>query len=221
VAGLRLRLDAGPTFVRELSLGASVAVDGVCLTVTGVEGSVIAFDVIGETLRRTTLGSLQSDRPLRAAVSSDAVPSDAVLPGGALGSGGGRSRVLVNVERSLRVGDEIGGHEVSGHVSGTATVLRATRAGPDFRVELGVPEQWLSCLFPQGFVAVDGASLTLVSVTRASFAVHLIPETLRRTQLGLRRVGDAVNVELDARTVAVVRTVERVLERAGRPGAPA
>lgn len=164
-----------------LQVGASVAVDGVCLTVAEVRGERVLFQVIEETLNRTTLERL------------------------AVGT-------LVNVERSYRIGDELGGHEVSGHVIGRGTIRRYDVRAGETAVEIAVPAQWMKYILTKGFIAVDGASLTVGETSAAgSFWLHLIPETLTRTTLGKREVGDAVNIELDARTVAIVDTVERVL----------
>lgn len=164
-----------------LQLGASVAVNGVCLTVTSVEGAIARFDVIQETLDRSNLGSLE--------------------PG---------SRV--NVERSFRVGDEIGGHLVSGHVTGTAIVERIDQADNLRTVHLKAPAELGKYLFLKGFVALDGASLTISHCdSAAGIGVSLIPETIARTTLGFVAVGDAVNIEIDAQTQAVVETTERVM----------
>lgn len=118
----------------------------------------------------------------------------------------------VSVERSARVGDEIGGHDVSGHVRGTGRVAELHRDGHDVKLVVAVPPEWMKYILPKGFVAVDGSSLT-VGETEATgrFSVYLIPETLRLTNLGEKPVDGRVNVELDPRTVAIVDTVERVL----------
>lgn len=181
---LTYRVDLGPLAVG-LELGASVSVDGVCQTVVAIEGSVITFDAIEETLGRTTLGGLEAGQ-------------------------------RVAVERSARYGDEIGGHEMAGHVMGTGEVAEARAEGDDVSLVIRVPEAWMRFILPKGFVGIDGSSLTVGRTwPDGRFSLHLIPETLRLTRLGEKRPGDRVNVELDARTVAIVETVERVLaERA-------
>jgi riboflavin synthase len=118
----------------------------------------------------------------------------------------------VSVERSLRVGDEIGGHEVSGHVIGTGEIAEVSPHDPTLSLRVRVPSSWMRYVLPKGFVAVDGSSLTVGETDPESFWIHLIPETLRLTTLGDKAVGDRVNIELDARTVAIVDTVERILE---------
>lgn len=176
-------VDLGPELSAKLELGASVALDGVCLTVAGLDGSRVLFQAIPETLERTTLGSLE------------------------VGS-------AVSVERSYRVGDELGGHEVAGHVTGTGRVAAIVRDGGRFDLRVSVPSEWMKYIFPKGFIAVDGSSLTVgATYPEGAFDLHLIPETLRLTKFGMRAVGDRVNIELDWRTVAIVDTVERTLER--------
>jgi riboflavin synthase len=174
-------IDLGVELARGLELGASVSVDGVCLTAAALDGARALFQIIPETLDRTTLAELQ------------------------VGS-------VVSIERSYRVGDEIGGHEVSGHITGTGRIVAIQEDGARHMVRVAVPPEWLKYILPKGFIAIDGSSLT-VGETQAegSFELHLIPETLRLTNLGKKVVGDRVNVELDARTVAIVDTVERVL----------
>jgi riboflavin synthase len=120
---------------------------------------------------------------------------------------------LVNVERSMRVGDEIGGHPLSGHIVDTVTLARID-AGANKRVLwFDVAERWLAYLLHKGFVALDGASLTIATVDHQArqFAVSLIPETVERTTLGRIACGAPVNLEIDSQTQAVVDTVARLL----------
>ena len=178
---MRLTLDM-PGLTDDLELGASVAVNGTCLTVTSQQGDVVTFDVIQESLDLTNLGKLQV---------------------------GGHA----NVERSFRVGDEVGGHIVSGHVTCAATVALIEAAENERVVWLDVPEEWMKYLHYKGFVALDGASLTISGIDDAlgRISVSLIPETIARTTLGRVDVGDLVNLEIDAQTQAIVSTVERVM----------
>ncbi|MBK6574623.1 MAG: riboflavin synthase subunit alpha [Sandaracinaceae bacterium] len=118
---------------------------------------------------------------------------------------------LVSVERSLRVGDELGGHEVAGHVVGRGEIAEVRLEGHDVAMRVRVPEAFMPYILPKGFIAVDGSSLTVGRTYPDGFTLHLIPETLRLTNFGSRHVGDLVNIELDPRTVAIVHTVERVL----------
>lgn len=187
---LRYSVDLGATLAAGLEIGASVSIDGVCQTVTALNGTEATFEAIAETLRITTLDALQI---------------------------GAR----VAIERSARIGDEIGGHEVSGHVRGTGALLEVRKRGAEHDLRIAIPAAWMKYVFSKGFIAVDGSSLT-VGATGAHhgepfFEVHLIPETLRLTNLGQKRAGDRVNIELDPRTVTIVDTVERVLaQRAAR-----
>jgi riboflavin synthase len=181
--GLRhLEIDLGG-LISGLQTGASVAVNGVCLTATGTADGFARFDVIRESLARSNLGAI-------------------------------RAGDLVNVERSLKFGDEIGGHILSGHVADVVTVARID-AGPNERtIWFEVGRAWLAYLFHKGFVALDGASLTIAAVdsARGWISVSLIPETIARTTLGRVTAGDRVNLEIDAQTQAIVATVQRLLD---------
>lgn len=182
----RLTLKLGG-LAEGLEGGASVAVNGVCLTVTESVDGQVSFDVIRESLALSNLGDLQrGDR--------------------------------ANVERSFRVGDEIGGHILSGHVSGVATLTRVDEATNERNLFFQVPESLMKYLSYKGYVALDGASLTLAHVdpTACEIGVCLIPETIARTTLGNAVAGQRVNLEVDAQTQTIVETVERVLaERLG------
>ena len=174
-----------PQLMARLEVGASVSIDGVCQTVVAMNGGEVTFDAIDETLRRTTL--------------------DALIVG-----------ARVAVERSARIGDEIGGHVVSGHILGTGKVIdvRQSNGAHDLRIE--VPAPWIKHILPKGFIGVDGSSLTVGEVHESGwFEVHLIPETIRLTNLGHKSVGSRVNIEPDTATVAIVSTVERVLAQRG------
>jgi riboflavin synthase len=181
----RLTVQLSSELAAGVSLGASIALDGVCLTVVAFEGARVSFETIAETMALTTLGALHLGR-------------------------------LVSVERSVKVGDELGGHDVFGHVIGTGEVLARSFVGEQLDLTIGVPAAWMKYILHKGFVALDGSSLTVGAVRpEGSFDVHLIPETLRLTNFANRQVGDRVNVELDPRTVAIVDTVERVLAARG------
>ncbi len=169
----------GP-LLKGLHAGASIAHNGCCLTVTGIQGDAVRFDLMQETLRVTNLGELTTgDR--------------------------------VNVERAARFGDEIGGHQMSGHILGTAEVTEVVESPNNRKVWFRVPAPWTRYLFPKGYIGIDGISLTVGEVDGDRFDVNLIPETLMRTNLGSRVPGDRVNIEIDPQTQAIVDTVERVL----------
>ena len=176
-----VRLPAG--LLPGLATGASVAHNGVCLTVTSVDGDLVSFALLQETLRVTNLGELQvGDR--------------------------------VNVERAARFGDDIGGHAMSGHVMATAVITRVIDTPDNRTVWFRLPDELAKFVFTKGYIGIDGCSLTIGAVEHAGFCVHLIPETLARTNLGWRQAGERVNIEIDPQTQVIVETVERVL--AGR-----
>lgn len=163
--------------------GASISLNGVCLTVVKQSGSVVYFDVIEETLLRTTLSGVTVGYPF-------------------------------NVERALKFGDELGGHILSGHVMGTALVQRVEeRDGQQKVIHLQCSPTWMDYILPKGFIALNGASLTVVETTCDGFSVHLIPETLKVTNLGHLKEGDKVNVEIDHQTQTIVATVQEYLKR--------
>lgn len=183
---LRYQVGLSATLADGLQRGASVSIDGVCQTVVEIgERGEVTFEAIQETLELTTLSELQTGQ-------------------------------TVSVERSARVGDEVGGHDVAGHVVGTGEILEVVQEGHVCDLRVGVSPDWLKYILPKGFVAVDGSSLTVGQIDPGrAFWLHLIPETLKLTNLGQKVAGSQVNIELDARTVAIVDTVERILaERA-------
>lgn len=120
----------------------------------------------------------------------------------------------VNVERSLRAGEENGGHEISGHVDGALEIARIERNGDNCIFTLRYPAAFGGYIFEKGFLAIHGASLTVSDLDRIAntFRVYLIPETLRLTNLGGMREGDRLNFEIDRRTQVIVETVKSFLE---------
>ncbi len=162
-----------------ITRGASVAIDGACLTVTEQDRDRLWFDVMMETLRATTLGQRHE--------------GDAV-----------------NFERAARIGDEIGGHLLSGHVHCTATLDSIETPENNRRLEFRVPQQWRHYLLPKGYIAVNGASLTIGEVSDTGFSVYLIPETLEATTFSHLAEGDSVNLEIDSQTQTIVDTLARL-----------
>ena len=183
---LRYEVQLSNELAEGLAPGSSVSIDGVCQTVVTInEAHQVAFEAIRETLDLTTLSELKTGQQ-------------------------------VAVERSARVGDEVGGHDVAGHVVGTGEILKLVQEGHVCDLLVGVSPEWIKYIQTKGFVAVDGSSLTVGEIEdTAAFWLHLIPETLRLTNLGSKVEGSQVNIELDARTVAIVDTVERVLSERG------
>lgn len=164
-----------------LELGASVSHNGCCLTVTEVNGDQVSFDLVKETLRITNLGDLK--------------PGD-----------------KINVERAAKFSDEIGGHLMSGHIMTTAVISKILTSVNNREIWFKPQDaQQMKYILHKGFIGIDGISLTVGEVTSTKFCVHLIPETLARTTLGGKRLGDRVNIEIDPHTQAIVETVERVL----------
>ena len=159
-----------------LRRGASVSIDGVCMTVTNKRGSKVYFDAMDETLTKTTLGDVKDGD-------------------------------TVNIERSFKVGDEVGGHIVSGHVTGKATIAKIETPPGNHIIWFEIPESQMKYVMPKGFIALNGASLTVVDVQGSTFSVYLIPETLAITTFGDLEEGDEVNYEIDSRTQAYVDTV--------------
>lgn len=165
----------------EIALGASIACDGCCLTVTecvaDADGSRFAVDVSNETRAKTTL--------------------DAWLVGR-----------QINLERALRAGDELGGHLVSGHVDGVAQIAAIEPDGDSQRITLDLPAGLAPFVAQKGSVALDGVSLTVNTVTRDSFTVNLIPHTLTHTTWQRKKPGDAINIEVDMFARYVARMME-------------
>ncbi|MES9947562.1 MAG: riboflavin synthase subunit alpha [Candidatus Thiodiazotropha sp.] len=117
----------------------------------------------------------------------------------------------VNFERAARFGDEIGGHAMSGHILCTAAVVNIERSKNNCRIWFKLPAQWCHYIFTKGYIGIDGISLTIGRVEGDQFDVNLIPETLQRTNIGTRRIGDHVNIEIDPQTQAIVDTVTNLL----------
>jgi riboflavin synthase len=180
----------GPHVTVDAQLGDSISVNGCCLTVAQRDGETFTADVMRETLDKTSLGVLG--------------PGD-----------------RVNLERAVTPTTRLGGHIVQGHVDGTGTVVERIPSEHWELVRISLPAELARYLVDKGSVTVDGISLTVVAVTDpagpaedASFTVSLIPETLARTTLGIREVGDRVNLEVDV----IAKYVERLLgARAATP----
>lgn len=152
--------------VPQMTEGSSVSVSGVCLTVSKKNGETLVFDVMPETIRKTTLG-------------------------------GKRIGDAVNLESSLRLGDEIGGHLVYGHVDGIGTVTNVEKEGDAVLVTIQLPQELMRCMALQGSVAIDGVSLTVARLDGDMITVSLVQYTLLQTTLGILKKDDRVNIESD------------------------
>ena len=175
-SGFSLEVKVQKGFSSGLLRGASIAVNGCCLTVTKFDEDCISFDVIKETIRVTNLEYLEiADK--------------------------------VNLERSLKYGDEVGGHILSGHVScGAEAILKKLEGETELVMQC--PTEWKKYILLKGYVAVNGASLTVAKVSQDNFSVFLIPETLASTNLSLIKDKDQVNIEIDQTTMAAFKAAE-------------
>ena len=177
--GVRLTIDAGQV-AEDATIGASIAINGCCLTVVEMEGKLLSFEAGSETLSRTNLGRLEA---------------------------GSR----VNLERSLRAGDRLGGHFVTGHIDAVGQLFEKVEEGDWATVWFQMPPSLRPQMASKGSIAVDGVSLTLVNVEEERFSVALIPHTLHVTTLGRLSVGDPVNLETDLLAKYVGQAFQREL----------
>ena len=170
--GSRLRINS-TTVLEGSDLGASIAVNGCCLTVVATDGSSYwDADVSEETYSRTNLGSLQAGD-------------------------------VVNLERPMALGERLGGHMVLGHVDAVGHVVSPA---PDLVIR--IPRDLMHLIVEKGSITVDGISLTVFDLSADTFRVAVIPHTTAVTTLGVRKVGDAVNIEMDVLAKHVQRLVE-------------
>ncbi|MFD1738808.1 riboflavin synthase [Bacillus salitolerans] len=166
------------TILKDVKLGDSIAVNGVCLTVTSFSKSQFTVDVMPETVRATSLKMLKK------------------------GSN-------VNLERAMAANGRFGGHFVSGHVDGLGTILKKTKVANAVYYEIETSELISQYIMLKGSIAVDGTSLTIFGVTDQTFTISLIPHTLSETVLGIKDVGDVVNLECDMLAKYVERFVNK------------
>jgi riboflavin synthase len=186
LAGTRLTIIASKV-MEDLAVGASVSVNGTCLTVVTRTDQDFSVDVSPETLQVTTLGNLTTGSP-------------------------------VNLERAMKLNERIGGHMVAGHVDGIGTLRGRHQEGNALILEVEAPKEILRLCVTKGSITVDGISLTINSVTDKSFCLSIIPHTAKVTTLGLKQIGDQVNLESDL----IGKYVDRLLqERGSLPPKPA
>lgn len=160
-----------------IELGASIASDGVCLTVIALGDDWYDVEISAETVSKTNLGDWSEGRP-------------------------------VNLERALKVGDELGGHIVSGHVDGVAEIVAMKDEGDSTRFTFKAPESLAKFIAPKGSVALNGTSLTVNEVDGCDFGVNIIPHTKEVTTWGHAKIGDMINLEIDTLARYVARLAE-------------
>ena len=177
-----IEITASQKFLKGIKTGASVSVDGVCLTVTKIKKSSLCFDVIAETLKLTNLNELKHPKK-------------------------------VNLERSMKLSDEIGGHLLSGHIQTTGKIIKKIPLGDKtIDLKVAIPKKFSEYLMSKGYIGINGCSLTIGKVASNHFMLHLIPETLAITNLDVVEKGDVLNIEIDQNTISIVETVKRVLK---------
>ena len=176
-----LSIDCSSDLLSNLKKGASISVNGVCLTVKDSNPEMLRFDLVEETIKRTNFQIIKAGDN-------------------------------VNLERSLKIGDEIGGHLVSGHIHGTSKVISMDIRDESWDVKFSVEPFMHDYILHKGYVAINGCSLTVGEVSSESFMIHLIPETLSITNLFQLQQNSIVNVELDQNTVVIADTVKKYLD---------
>jgi len=119
---------------------------------------------------------------------------------------------MVNLERALKMGDELGGHLLSGHIMSTSSIISKKNNGEGIDIKISLNEKLKSFVMEKGYIAIDGISLTVGTVENNSFNIHLIPETLERTTINSKTEGSMVNIEIDSITQAVVSTVSAIMK---------
>lgn len=164
-SAVKMTVDLGKN-AKGLKIGQSVALNGVCLTVTGISKSKCNFEMIDETTKKTDLGNLK------------------------VGS-------IVNIERSLKVGDRMEGHFVLGHVDGVGTIKKIEKRPKEIKVWFEIPKHLSRFVVQKGSITIDGISLTVVDAKKNLASVCLIPHTVEVTNFQTKRVGDKVNIETD------------------------
>jgi riboflavin synthase len=176
------QLEIETSLAGELAQGASLAVNGCCLTVTGIEQkSRLRFDLLGETLGRTNLGEM-------------------------------RTGDLVNLERPMAANGRFDGHLVQGHIDTTAAVISMKQQGADHRLEIELPKDFRQYIVFKGSVAVNGVSLTVAELHEDSFVIWIIPHTWEVTNLSRLTVGAQVNLEFDLVAKYIERQANLALE---------
>jgi len=177
---MSLEIYPPKNFNKGLKKGASVSVNGVCLTSKDGGNKSLRFDVIQETLDRTNLGHIAKGD-------------------------------MVNLERSIKASSEIGGHLMSGHIHFTAKINKVIEKDNTKDMTISLSKNYSEYVMEKGYIGINGCSLTVGKVNKSNFKIHLIPETLKATNLSSLKKLDTVNIEINQNTIAIVDTVKRTL----------
>ena len=177
---VRIHISTPKNFNKGLKKGASVSVNGVCLTSKDNGSKNLKFDVIEETLLKTNLKH--------------------ILKGD-----------IVNLERSIKASSEIGGHLMSGHIHFTGEVKKIFDKENTKDMKISISKEYSDYILEKGYIGINGCSLTIGKIFKDQFNIHLIPETLKVTNLEKLEEKDLVNIEIDQTTIAIVDTVKKIL----------
>ena len=177
---VRIHISTPKNFNKGLKKGASISVNGVCLTSKDNGSKNLKFDVIEETLLKTNLKH--------------------ILKGD-----------IVNLERSIKASSEIGGHLMSGHIHFTGEIKKIFLKENTKDMRISIPKKYSDYILEKGYIGINGCSLTIGKVFKNYFNIHLIPETLKVTNLSKLEQKDLVNIEIDQTTIAIVDTVKKTL----------
>ena len=177
-----IRIETNGDYLKDVAIGQSVSVDGVCLSLVKKNNEYCEFEAVEETINRTTLGSYMQG-------------------------------TKVNLEKSLKFGDTVGGHFVSGHIHTRGRIVEVELVGESKNILVEIEEKWIKYLTEKGYISVNGASITIGKVSKNTFYVHLIPETLKTTNLDELIYDNYVNLEFDQATIAIVDTTERLINQ--------
>ncbi len=186
--GARRLTIAAVNIIEDLKIDDSVAVNGVCLTVTALDhSSYFMVEAVQETLEKSTLSHLKPN-----------------------------SRV--NLERALKADGRLGGHFVQGHVDGVGKIMGWQEQQGGRKIQIRIPSDLLKYLIPKGSISINGCSLTLAQLDRVSVQIALIPHTLEMTTLGMLKIGDVVNIEVDMLGKYIYKYLEPFREQTSFPG---
>ena len=177
---IRIHISTPKNFNKGLKKGASISVNGVCLTAKDNGSKNLKFDVIEETLLKTNLKHIFKGD-------------------------------IVNLERSIKASSEIGGHLMSGHIHFTAEVKKINVKENTKDMRISISKEYSDYILEKGYIGINGCSLTIGKVSKNSFSIHLIPETLKATNLQNLEEKDLVNIELDQNTMTMVKVVKKFL----------